>query len=505
VILAVALCLPAGAAENTAADRFLHASQEYADTMVERGRDRWGLWHSPLFASVLDRGTLDLLTYRPPSPGAREHDRAGRSYKYLENGAPPPMTGANVFHDEDFYRMLYSLSEVTGAREYAQAADDALRYFLTHAQHPDTGLLAWGEHMCWDLELDRSCSQSDRYGQTAFDPVGDVLHEYGRDWVLWERCYDLAPEACLRFAHGVWNHQIADQETGNFSRHARWSYHGVYANSDYPRHAGFFIRTWADLYGESGDERLLHPIDVLLSRYERKREEDNGMLRFDDTEGGRRWAMTSLNLSLAVDCWAAAQKVPEPLASRLRAFAETEDDWYLSLPHFATLRWNERSEPAPAGLVTCIRTSTGKPYEIVSQAYTGRTGAAMDNAAVQARYAQTKDPRFLELLVRAADEAMDWTADADGAYPPVLLASILSTYVTVYEATGEQKYLDKAVELGDMALELFFADNPLPPARSDMDHYESVTGAGTLGLALLDLHVALNDLPVDVPGNTLNR
>ena len=39
---------------------YLALVRQYADTMIERGRDRYGEQHSPLFAVTLDRQTLSL-------------------------------------------------------------------------------------------------------------------------------------------------------------------------------------------------------------------------------------------------------------------------------------------------------------------------------------------------------------------------------------------------------------------------------------------------------------
>jgi len=59
--------------------------------------------------------------------------------------------------------------------------------------------------------------------------------------VLWDRCFKLAPQASKKFALGLWEHQIADQESGGFDRHAAYWKHGPRDNMDFPRHAGFYI------------------------------------------------------------------------------------------------------------------------------------------------------------------------------------------------------------------------------------------------------------------------
>ena len=70
------------------------------------------------------------------------------------------------------------------------------------------------------------------------------MHEFARPWVLWDRCFELAPEASRKFALGLWEHQIANHQTGGFDRHAPYFEHGPVDGKDFPRHAGFYIGTW---------------------------------------------------------------------------------------------------------------------------------------------------------------------------------------------------------------------------------------------------------------------
>jgi hypothetical protein len=62
------------------------------------------------------------------------------------------------------------------------------------------------------------------------------------------------------------------------------------------------------------------------------------------------------------------------------------------------------------------------------------------------------------------------------------------------------------MELGNVALEKFFGKDALPRASLKNDHYESRTGADTLALALLDLHLhVLHITAVRCPSNTIDR
>ena len=215
--------------EGIPASPFAKVFYDYANAMLEHGRDTYGPQKTGLFLSALDRKTLGPLKVRPPAPaGIREGDRPG------EPGQP--LVGANPQLDQNLLRLLYFLKGLSGEDRYPQAADDALKWFLENTQSPNTGFFPWGEHLSWNVMTDKIASGHQ-------EPV----HEFARPWPLWEKCFELAPEASKRFALGLWNRQIADHNTGAFNRHANFSKSSPVPGMDFARHAGFYIRTWAEI------------------------------------------------------------------------------------------------------------------------------------------------------------------------------------------------------------------------------------------------------------------
>ena len=53
--------------------------------------------------------------------------------------------------------------------------------------------------------------------------------------------------------------------------------------------------------------------------------------------------------------------------------------------------------------------------------------------------------------------------------------------------------------------DIFWQDKPLPRASMHTGHYETITGADSLALALLELHAAIHDVAARIPANTIDR
>ncbi|MGH9363127.1 MAG: hypothetical protein ACRD2T_14545, partial [Thermoanaerobaculia bacterium] len=433
----------------------LEVVRRYAEAMLDRGRDVYGERQGGLFLSALDRGTLAPLELRPAPPGGiRREDRSGLPWRRLSGGNPQL--------DQNLLRVLHALSELTGERRYGEAADAAVKWFLENAQSPVTGLLAWGEHLSWDVFIDKPISSST-----------ELTHEFARPWVLWERSYELAPEACRRFARGLWDHQIADHKTGGFDRHAPYDRHGPRDGKDFARHAGFYIDAWAHAYRHSRDETFLRAIDTLLSRFERKR---------TDAKGTRQATLGPLDLERA------APLLPEPLASRLRTFADEEDRLILD-----DLR---RAHAGPGGSWR-IRATWQAGYSSGTTA--GRAMFALE------RHEQVKKAEFRDLVVAVADAYLDALPAEDVDVWPMSLAHAISAEVAAYRLTARAVYLEQACRFASMAVDSFWQGNPLPRASLKSGHYETITGGDSLALALLEVHAAVRGLKTAIPRNTIDR
>lgn len=458
---------------------FIGVVYNYANAMIEHGRDTYGPQKTGLFLSALDRETLGPLKSRPPPPaGIREGDRPGP--------AGGPLVGANPQLDENLLRVMYFLKGLSSEDRYSQAADNALKWFLENAQSPKTGLLPWGEHLSWNVMTDEVASGH-----------REPVHEFARPWLLWDKCFELAPEPSRKFALGLWNSQIADHETGAFNRHANLHESSPESGMDFARHAGFYIRTWAEAYAHTDDKTFLTAIDVLLKRYERKRHPKTGLI---EVVSGSSNANSALSLSLGIDCDGAARKVPEPLRMRLRRFALREDEIFCSLSH--DLKNGK-------GFALSLDLATGKPDGSFSPLwdakYGGFTTAAVGMMCVS-RYHNTGQADYRDLIVAAGDAYMDSVPTDDVDAWPMTFGHAISLELAAFGATARQEYFDRAFGLGEIAIHRFFDNSVLPRASLKTDHYESITGADTLVLALAELHLStLHITAVRAPANTIDR
>src|SRR5262245_52285069 len=129
---------------------------------------------------------------------------------------------ATTFCDQqNLLRLLYTLSELSSKPKYREAADAALRAFL------------------------------------KTDPSG-----YSRAWMLWNRSFEIAPEASTQFAS-----RLVKERTN--------------------AHPGFWLRTWSAAYSRTTNEIFRGAIEELVPGFE-----------------------NSMSASLAIDCEGSARLLP---------------------------------------------------------------------------------------------------------------------------------------------------------------------------------------------------
>jgi hypothetical protein len=459
--------------------------RRYADTLLEKARDTYGPQKTGLLLSALDRSTFaPCSTTRPAAPqGIRESDRAG-----VRQG---PLVGANPSHDQDVFRVFYILSSMPGESDrYRQAADQEISWFFKNTLTPPTNLVPWGEHLSWNV-------MTDTFASGLLGPT----YEFGGAWPLWERSFELAPDECARFAQAVWEHMIGDHKTGAFDRHVGFLEHRVtLPGMEFARHAGFMINLWGHAYAHTKNPTFLTAIETLLNRFESKRHPKTGLI---EQCCGRQFAMMTQTLAMAIDCHQAAGRVPEPLSSRLRAFATREDEIFCSLTH----------EPRGQGFLNGVALHNlapypgrGKnpepPYSPAWESHYGGVPTCFIAQMCDTRYGQGNYSKYVDLIVAAADKYLSTPPGTEVDLKPGVFALVINTELSGYRLTKKDIYLKRAQEMAWTAVDLFWQDNSLPRASSSVQHYESMTGAGSLSLALLRVQAATEGKPMGFSDDT---
>jgi hypothetical protein len=316
--------------------------------------------------------------------------------------------------------------------------------------------------------------------------------------MMWDQGFELAPEASGRFARALWDHQVADHRTGAFDRHAGYWRHATWESHDDPRHAGFLIRTWGSAYGWTKDGVALEALGTVLRRFEGKRRAAGRGLIESHVGSGVAWPASTL--SMAIDCDGAAHGVPEGMASRLRAFAEETDAVFCGLPH---------ALDTGGGFAAVVALDTGKRAGDGTSMWRARYGGyttAQGGMMCVSRLDNTGTPAYRALVLAAADAYLDAAPPEDVEVWPGTVGQAISLQVAAWRHTARAAYLDRARWFADWGVKQFWGEKLLPRAGTRSDHYEAITGADTLALAMVELHLQILGMTaVRCPSNTIDR
>lgn len=462
-----------------------------SDALLEHGRDRWGPVQSHMIISMLDRHTLKPCKKLPKGAwGVRNSDRT-------------TIYGSNVNMQQNLFRTFYLLSRITRDSKYGDAADAALLDFVHKTQVPATGLLAWGEHLCWDLQQDQAATMAQK-----------LIHEPKKPLVFWDFLYEHEPRRTLAYATGIWKHQIADHESGNFSRHARYDQHGPGKGYDFTKEAGYFIDIWARAFAASADESYARAIETLVRRYS-KRLNDRNLLDYDGVRPN--YCNNGHNITLAAELHDSSSRVAEyengRLSNEMMSLATAIDRGFLALNH--------RPDAAEAGFIATSTTKGGEPrdrdgpgpggYSIMWGMGYGRQTSSMIamHCFRRARQLGRSDEadRYRQLALSASRAYGNAGAPLEAIdLWPVESGTVVLMHLAAYQEANDEFHLRQARCRAEEAVRLFWDDSsPLPKTSRRRDHYETITGAETLLLALLAVHIAEEELQLGIPFSDIDR
>lgn len=293
---------------------YLDLVRRCADTLIEKGRDRYGEVHTPLFMCVLDAETLNASREMPL------HDGLVRTEGRLHRRN---LGGCDLWEDQELLRVLYLLTEKTGEEVYRHAANEATDCFLRTCIKPSTGLLTWGSHIYWDAYTESPAGDGDGAG-----PHEILIRE-----PEWERMWAVNPERVREQIEGMWDWHICDKQTGQHNRHDDKS-----PGCDFAFAGSEFVLAFAFLHGKTGDPVWEERAKLVLNYHWNARNKETGLApdapALQDRYDG--------NHSFTTLCGPHASLL-------LRAYEMTRDNEYLevALGHlraYEKYAWNEEAQ-----------------------------------------------------------------------------------------------------------------------------------------------------------------
>ena len=166
--------------------KYLNAVRNFADRILQSGKDTYGHENTPLFVDGLHVTTLEPVRWKC----------RGETWILCNFASQQPLL-----------RILDGLTALTGQEKYRQAAEQATGYALENLTSPN-GLLYWGGHLAWDLEKEK--------------PVGQYpdVHELKSHQPYYQIMWRINPSATRKLMESIWLGHILDWSLLDYNRHA---------------------------------------------------------------------------------------------------------------------------------------------------------------------------------------------------------------------------------------------------------------------------------------------
>ena len=216
---------------------YLETVIQYVDNVLNCARDVYGPQKTPLLVNQIN--IADGKVVEKVWPTNERFDG--------------PVILSNHSVQQPFYRLLESLSIITGQSRYWDAAAENIRYMFANVASP-SGLLYWGGHCAYDAKTD--------------DWVGHKsgTHELKCVYPNYAAMWRADAQATKKFIEAFWNAHVFDWEVLDFSRHGRYDQEmgKLWANNYVGRSVWFtgygltFLNAGSDLYFAAG---MLHHLN----------------------------------------------------------------------------------------------------------------------------------------------------------------------------------------------------------------------------------------------------
>lgn len=471
---------------NVQNDPAFVAVKQFADLMLQYGRDEYGPMHSPLFAGQLNVATRRIPAGTAEDPGLLKDNREVAGCQAFCQ---------NLLFDFGLLDVLQALSRVTGEAQYDAARRDYLEFFLSHCRHPQSGYFPWGEHVGFDLVRD-AIHQGDYKG----------WHEVKGLRVPWDQLWAANADATRHEIEVVFFNHLCDKTTFTFNRHARmdgtpnWDLQGPCSLAC---SAGLYLQGWCWLYRKTGERKFLDWALKINRLYWDRRSPTTNLFASSEGRPEELWYADVLTYAIL-------------LLDAGRLLGEEGDDFRKQALTYLESYLRYAYDPAGPGFFDTLNIVTGqavigpsKHYPSISRPKHLVAWRRVENSTQLAALATTAAMAYadtsaenLKMFFDRAYALMDVPTHIQKGTPMVAgdAAGVLAGLVHVAHRSGHGRYLEEARRLAGRLLQtncrngFFISGLEVTP-----DYYSARLGAGDLAAALLGYALAVNGRTEHVP------
>jgi hypothetical protein len=400
--------------------------------------------------------------------------------------------GSNLYWDQPLIVAAYALSEQTGDRRYAAAADRYVQDFLKLCVAKETGLFLWGNHIYYDVVEDKVVGFSGGH------------HELRPHAPAWDVFWRIDPAATKRQIQAMFDQHVRNKSTGRFCRHASTSkpVRGSSSTGMPFLEAGAVLVESLAWLAQADEQNAAKYTDqaLLVARYSfSQRNPHTGLLR--NQPGDKRW-----------DYFASTSEVGLWAGALLRAADYTKNPAFEEMADKALRAWVDRAWDEEAGRYCGqLDVETGRPvrHNSYDYPYMPRYHAEIfePNQGPTHNYPLPAAEACLTLFQKTGDEifktaAQRWVkhnenslpARGDGGNRPCApryageYGRVIHFLVRAADVLKTEEHRELARKVADDAVrELYVEKHGMFRTHFGEDRTEAVDGLGVLFLALMYL------------------
>lgn len=453
---------------------YLHYVQTLANTLIEKGQDKYGPKHTPMWCAVMDSRDFSVPRDGVPTvEGIRPGDRA--------------VGGSNLYHDVKTLNGFKMLSRITKNPLYEKAADSYTAYFLKYTQNSITGLLGWGEHLYYDLFTD-SVTIAERYKAADY---GGYYHELLHYTPPWENMWQIDSGRTSKAIAGIRYHFFEpDTKTYLFNRHATWdkaSYQSKTTAQPWIKHSGLYAHAFMFLYNKTGKKEWLEWSRGIGSLYWNHRNPATN-LTMGCIGDPRPTSKHSVISGTALLCY-----------FLLRAYEQnpTEKDFLVRATNLLKSADRYSLDPQSGQYYSSLHLDgtpvrdekTGKPALLRAWVSGYGISSILEYGRIAAYFALTQKDKDYERIARRCLQIAR-SEPSPKHFVAENMADAVHLSLDLYDLTKEKIYLEDAKKYADLGIEKLWK-NGVFVRQTDDFYYESKLGIGSFAEGLLRLHVLL--------------